>query len=156
NNTILVYPSIDAISEFKILRNNYGPEYGQASGATINLITKGGGNLFHGSAYYFGRNDVLNAWQFQAAQKIPDVCPNTDQAMNLKCHKPKLRRNDYGYTIGGPIVKDRAFFFWSQEWNHEIRAHVRTAVAPTAAMKSGNFSALLPCNSGGGSLTVPI
>jgi hypothetical protein len=156
NNTILVYPSIDAIAEFKILRNNYGPEYGQASGATINLVTKGGGNQFHGSGYYFGRNDALNAWQFTAAQNKPTLCPNPDLALNTQCNKPKLRRNDYGYTIGGPIVKDRAFFFWSQEWNHEIRAHVRTAVAPTAAMKTGDFSALLPCSAGGGALQAPI
>src|SRR5258706_2750455 len=59
--TILVYPSIDAIEEFKILRNSYGPEFGGAGGAQINIVTRGGGNDFHGSVYYFGRNDALNA-----------------------------------------------------------------------------------------------
>jgi hypothetical protein len=62
--TILIYPSVDAIQEFKILRNSYGPEYGGAGGAQINLVTKAGGNQFHGDVYYFGRNDKLNAENF--------------------------------------------------------------------------------------------
>src|SRR6267143_2313898 len=62
--TILTYPSIDGIEEFKIQRNSYGPEYGGASGAQINVVTKGGSNQFHGDVYYFGRNDALNAKSF--------------------------------------------------------------------------------------------
>jgi hypothetical protein len=61
NHTILVSPSIDAIEEFKIHRNAYGPEYGQSGGGQINIVTRSGGNTFHGSAFYFGRNDALNA-----------------------------------------------------------------------------------------------
>ncbi|PYX92574.1 MAG: hypothetical protein DMG67_06455 [Acidobacteria bacterium] len=76
-------------------------------------------------------------------------------ALNAKCNKTKLRRNDYGYTIGGPIKKDKIFFFWSEEWNHEIRAHVRTGIAPTAAMKAGDFRALLPCTGRGGLVAAP-
>src|SRR5437588_6436895 len=96
--TILIYPSVDAIQEFKILRNSYGPEYGGAGGAQINLVTKAGGNQFHGNAYYFGRNDVLNAENyFLGAAK--QTCPP-----GAACGKKNyLRRNDYGYTIGGPI-----------------------------------------------------
>jgi hypothetical protein len=128
NRTILVYPSIDAIQEFKMLRNSYGPEYGQAMGAIINIVTRGGTNEFHGGAYYFGRNDALNA---------------TDYFNNLNhAHKNKLRRNDWGYNIGGPIVKDKLFFFWSQEWNHEIRGALRSANVPTVLEKQGNFSQL--------------
>src|SRR6266542_1569804 len=127
NRTILVYPSIDAIQEFKILRNSYGPEYGQAMGAIVSIVTKGGTNQFHGGAYYFGRNDELNA---------------TDYFNNLNgAPKDKLRRNDYGYNLGGPIVKDKLFFFWSQEWNHELRGKLRSANVPTVAEKSGDFSA---------------
>jgi hypothetical protein len=126
NRTILVYPSIDAIQEFKILRNSYGPEYGQASGAVINIVTRGGTNQFHGGVYYFGRNDVLNASDFfNNLNGIP---------------KDKLRRNDYGYNVGGPILKDKLFFFWSQEWNHELRGKARTATVPTAAEQTGDFS----------------
>src|SRR5207253_11021789 len=68
NRTILIYPSVDAISEFKMLRNSYGPEYGQASGAVINIATRGGSNQFHGSALYFGRNDILNSHEYFAAR----------------------------------------------------------------------------------------
>jgi hypothetical protein len=127
NRTILVYPSIDAIQEFKILRNSYGPEYGQAMGAIINIVTKSGTNQFHGGAYYFGRNDALNA---------------TDYFNNLNnAPKDKLRRNDYGYNVGGPIVKDKLFFFWSQEWNRELRGKLRSANVPTVNEKNGDFSA---------------
>ncbi len=126
NRTILVYPSIDSIQEFKILRNSYGPEYGQASGAIINIVTRGGTNQFHGGVYYFGRNDLLNA---------------TDFFNNLNgIKKDKLRRNDFGYNAGGPIMKDKLFFFWSQEWNRELRGKARTATVPTAAEQAGNFS----------------
>ncbi|HEY1263963.1 MAG TPA: carboxypeptidase regulatory-like domain-containing protein [Terriglobales bacterium] len=128
NRTILVYPSIDAIQEFKILRNSYGPEYGQAMGAIVNIITRGGTNQFHGSAFYSGRNDVLNATDyFNQLQGAP---------------KDTLRRNDWGYTIGGPIKKDKLFFFWSQEWNHELRGAERDANVPTIAEKGGDFTQL--------------
>lgn len=128
NRTILIYPSIDDIQEFKILRNSYGPEYGQAMGAIVSIATKSGTNQFHGSGYYFGRNDVLNA---------------TDYFNNLNgIKKDKLRRNDFGYTIGGPIKKDKLFFFWSEEWNRELRGAARSATVPTVAEKNGDFSNL--------------
>ncbi|PYV87289.1 MAG: hypothetical protein DMG90_18645, partial [Acidobacteria bacterium] len=134
NRTILVYPSIDAIQEFKILRNSYGPEYGQAMGAIINLVTRSGTNRFHGGAFYFGRNDVLNASDyFNNLEGIP---------------KDKLRRNDWGYNIGGPIKKDKLFFFWSQEWNRELRGTARSANVPTPAEKQGDFSQLRVANDG--------
>src|SRR6267143_107178 len=126
NRTILVYPSIDSIQEFKILRNSYGPEYGQASGAVINIITRGGSNQFHGGVYYFGRNDALNATDFFNNQN------------SIK--KVKLRRNDFGYNLGGPIKKDKLFFYWSEEWNRELRGKARTATVPTAAEQTGDFT----------------
>ncbi len=130
NRTILVYPSIDAIQEFKILRNSYGPEYGQAMGAIINIVTRGGTNQFHGGAYYFGRNDILNA---------------TDFFNNLNgAKKDVLRRNDWGYNVGGPIMKDKLFFFFSEEWNRELRGKLRSANVPTALEKTGDFSQLRP------------
>ncbi len=130
--TILVYPSIDAIEEFKILRNSYGPEFGGAGGAQINIVTRGGGNDFHGSVYYFGRNDALNAKNYLL---LPEE------------HKQLLRRNDFGYTAGGPIKKDKIFFFWSQEWNKEKRARVRAFQVPTAAELTGDFRDLAACPS---------
>src|SRR6267378_7074173 len=122
--TILIYPSIDAIEEFKILRNSYGPEFGGAGGAQINIVTRGGGNDFHGSAFYFGRNDALIAKNSLLGPTDP---------------KQLLRRNDYGYTIGGPIKKDKIFFFWSEEWNKEKRARVRSLQIPTLAERGGDY-----------------
>src|SRR5437588_11143364 len=69
NRTILIYPSLESIAEFKLLRNAYGPEYGQASGGVINIVTRGGTNNWHGSVFYAGRNDVLNAYNWFAAQQ---------------------------------------------------------------------------------------
>jgi hypothetical protein len=138
--TILIYPSIDGIEEFKILRNSYGPEYGGAGGAQINIVTKGGGNQFHGSAYYFGRNDVLNAKNYFLGQS-PGPCAPGD----LSCTKQKLRRNDFGYTVGGPIKRDKLFFFWSEEWNYERRGAVRHRFVPTAAERKGDFRDLAAC-----------
>ncbi|MCD9185900.1 MAG: carboxypeptidase regulatory-like domain-containing protein [Pyrinomonadaceae bacterium] len=125
NRTILLYPSIEAIAEFKSLRNSYGPEYGQAAGAIVSIVTRGGENQFHGSLFYFGRNDVLNSAEFFTNRS------------GLK--KDPLRRNDFGFSLGGPILKDRLFFFYSQEWNKELRGATRTASVPTAAERSGDF-----------------
>src|SRR6266481_5397020 len=137
--TILTYPSIDGIEEFKIQRNSYGPEYGGASGAQINIVTKGGSNQFHGDVYYFGRNDVLNAKSFFLGE-----C-----AGQPGCNKQELRRNDYGYTIGGPIKKDKVYFFWSQEWNRQILGRVHHHTVPTATEKLGDFTDLRGCPSTG-------
>ena len=126
NRTILVYPSVDAIEEFKILRNSYSAEFGQASGAQINIVTRGGTNKFTGSGFYFGRNDALDAKNYFLEQ----------------ADKPKdeLKRNDYGYTLGGPIIKNKLQFFGSQEWNKETRGTTRLAFVPTAAERAGDFS----------------
>jgi len=126
NRTILVYPSTDAIEEFKILRNSYGADFGQAGGAQINIVTRSGTNAFHGSGFYSGRNDALNAKNY--------FLEKADQP------KEELKRNDFGGTFGGPIVKDQLHFFYSQEWNREKRGSVRTAFVPTALERAGNFS----------------
>jgi hypothetical protein len=149
--TILVYPSVDAIQEFKILRNSYGPEYGGAGGAQINIVTKAGGNQFHGNAYYFGRNDALNAENYFLGQQKQNCTPG-DPVCGKKNY---LRRNDYGYTIGGPIKKDKAFFFFSEEWNKERRGQVRQAWIPTAAELQGNFNDIANCPAGSGAPAVP-
>jgi hypothetical protein len=141
NRTILIYPSLDAIQEFKILRNSYGPEYGQAMGAIVSILTRSGTNRFHGGAFYDGRNDVLNATDYFNNQA------------GIK--KDVLRRNDWGYNIGGPIVKDRLFFFFSEEWNHEQRGAIRSGDVPTAAEKQGDFSTPRTDLSGGGATCDP-
>ena len=133
NRTILIYPSIEAISEFKMLRNSYGPEYGQASGAVINIVTKSGSNQWHGDLLYFGRNTALNAWDyFAAGAKAQDPS-------NPFITKQVEQRNDFGGSIGGPIIKDKLFVFFSAEWNLERRGATREACVPTAAEQAGDF-----------------
>ena len=132
NRTILIYPSNEAIAEFKMLTNSYGAEYGQASGAVISIITRSGTNRFHGSAFYDGRNDVLNAFTYFARQNANPALPRSG--------KDKLRRNDFGYSIGGPIKRDKLFFFFSEEWNREVRGRTVNACVPTAAELTGDFS----------------
>ena len=99
NRTILVFPSVDAIDEFKVHRNSYGAEFGGAAGAQVNIITRGGTNEFHGSGYYFGRNDSLASTDYfleQAGQP-----------------KGPLSTHDFGWTLGGPLIKDKLHFFAS-------------------------------------------
>ncbi|MFL6211792.1 MAG: carboxypeptidase regulatory-like domain-containing protein [Pyrinomonadaceae bacterium] len=143
NATLLVFPSIDSIKEFKVERNSFSAEYGQAQGAVINLVTKGGGNEFHGTAFEFLRNDALNGTDFflnRAGQK-----------------KGKLRYNNYGFNFNGPVVlphfgegggkfkklTNRAFFFWSEEWRAERRGTTVSGRVPTAQERVGNFSGQL-------------
>ncbi len=132
NRTILIYPSNEAIAEFKFLTNDFGAEYGQASGGIISIATRSGTNQFHGSVFYDGRNDALDAYTYFAAQ-------NKGKGLPLN-GKDKLRRNDWGYSIGGPIKRDKLFFFFSEEWNHEIRGRTVGACVPTAAEQAGDFT----------------
>src|SRR6267154_4579182 len=129
NATLLVFPSIDSIQEFRVERNSFSAEYGQAQGAVINLITKGGTNQFHGTAFEFLRRDSLNA---------------TDFFLN-RAGQPKapLKYNNYGFNFSGPIKKNRAFFFWNEEWRREDRGGVLSAKVPTAAERVGDFSGAL-------------
>ena len=129
NATLLIFPSIDSIQEFRVERNSFSAEYGQAQGAVINLITKGGGNEFHGAAFEFKRSDKLNATDFFLnANRQP---------------KAKLKYDNYGFNFSGPIVKNRIFFFYNEEWRREKRGVVLQGKVPTAAEKVGDFSGAL-------------
>jgi carboxypeptidase family protein len=130
--TILLYPTIDAISEIKVVTNNYGAEYGQSGGAQVNIVTKSGTNALHGSVYYFGRNDALNANNWFNTNTTP-VLP-----------KGELRRNDFGFSVGGPIKKDKLFFFYSQEFNREVDGDLHAGQTPSAAELAGNFNGITP------------
>src|SRR2546428_8314188 len=127
NATLLVFPSIDSIREFRVERNSFSAEYGQAQGAVINLITKSGGNQFHGAGFEFLRRDGLNANDpFLKASGQP---------------KGQLKYNNFGGNFGGPIKKNRIFFFVSEEWRRESRGNALGAKnVPTAAEKVGDFS----------------
>ena len=126
NRTILVYPSVEAIEEFKIHRNSYGAEFGQASGAQINIVTRRGSNAFQGSVFYFGRNDALNSTNYFLKQAGKS--------------KDELSRHDFGWTLGGPIISDKLHFFASQELNREKRGTTRAQFVPTALERVGDFS----------------
>jgi Carboxypeptidase regulatory-like domain/TonB-dependent Receptor Plug Domain len=129
--TILIYPSTDAIAEFKMLRNSYGPEYGQAQGAIISITTKSGTNQFHGGVFYAGRNDALDA--------------NDWFSNHYNLGKAELRENDFGYHIGGPIIKNKLFFWWNQEWNKVINGVSVAACVPSLAEAGGDFSQGVSC-----------
>ena len=132
NRTILIYPSIESIAEFKMLTNSYGPEYGQASGAVISIVTRSGTNAFHGSVFYSGRNDALAAYTYFAKRNVGQGQPLDG--------KDKLRRNDWGYSIGGPIKRDKLFFFFNQEFNRQINGFSKAACVASAAERAGDFS----------------
>ncbi len=121
-------PTQDAIAEFKVQTNNLGPEYGDFLGGVMNMVTKSGGDSFHGSAYEFIRNKVLNA--------------NTYFNNQLGTPRPAFTQNQYGVTLGGPIHPKTTYFFFSWE-GFALRQGISfTSTQPTAAELGGDFSAL--------------
>jgi hypothetical protein len=135
NLTLLSFPSVDSIAEFRVIRGQYDPEYGRAASGQVNVITRSGTNMLHGSAYEFWRNDMLNARNF--ASLYPTVLP----------HKPYLRYHDFGGTIGGPVwipkiyeQKTKTFFFFSEEVRRNLTYVNATTDVPTAGMLQGQFT----------------
>ena len=135
NLTLLSFPSVDAIAEFRVLRGQYEPEYGRAASGQVNVITRSGTGSLHGSAYEFWRNDALNARPF--ASKYPV----------LTSHIPYLRYHNFGGTIGGPVWipkiyehKDKTFFFFSEEVRRNLTYVNGTAEVPTQGMLTGQFA----------------
>ena len=115
-------PPIEALEEMNVEVSNYKAEMGRSGGGFVQMTTKAGTNQFHGAAYEFLRNDALDSRQFFSAQK------------------QKLRRNQFGYAIGGPIVKNRTFFFWSQEFITNKTANPVINNIPDQADLSGDLS----------------
>ncbi|MBV8905394.1 MAG: carboxypeptidase regulatory-like domain-containing protein, partial [Acidobacteriia bacterium] len=140
NLTLLNFPSIDAISEFKVERSLYTADAGRAGGGQITVVTKSGGNQFHGSAYEFNRNDdyAANNWINNA---------NRVNVVNGVAKVSPLRWNDFGYTIGGPFYlgrhynkdKNKTFFFFSEEFRRIITYTTFQPTVPTTAMLQGSF-----------------
>jgi len=126
-NSIALVPSQDSIQEFRVETNNVTPEYGRFAGGVINLSTKSGTNAFHGTLYEYIRNKVLNANNFfNNRAGLPT---------------PAFTQNQYGAALGGPIKKDKLFFFGNWE-NFSVRtATPQTLTVPTDAERNGDFSA---------------
>src|SRR4249919_2006857 len=134
-NTYVALPSIDAIQEFKVQIGVYPAEYGHQS-TQVNVLTKSGGNTFHGSAFEFHRNDALDAKQYQFTSARP---------------KNPFKWNDYGFEVDGPVRiphlfngRDKLFFMTNYEGLRRRQSVLNTFTVPTTKMFAGDFSELLP------------
>ena len=122
---VAYYPIVDAIQEFKIESNSPPAEFGRFNGGVVNLTTRSGGNAFHGSVFEFFRNEHLNASNFfQRANPT----------------KPEYRRNQYGGLLGGPVVKDRTFFFVDYQGQRQRIGRTVTSTVPTLLQRQGMFT----------------
>jgi Carboxypeptidase regulatory-like domain len=121
---VAFYPIIDAMEEFKLNINAYSPEYGRSNGGTVMVIGKSGTNDFHGTLFEFLRNEDLNARNYFAPAGA----------------KPEFRRNQYGFTVGGPIRKNKTFFFADWQGTRLRTGTTRQSVVPTVAQRNGVFS----------------
>ena len=113
---------VESIREYRVLQNSYSAEYGMSMGAQISLVTKSGTNEFHGSAFEYLRNSALDARNWT---DIPD--------------KPAFRKNSFGGSVGGPIARERSFFFLSYEGVRESRGATLVGSVPTAAARNGDL-----------------
>ncbi|HWB97393.1 MAG TPA: TonB-dependent receptor, partial [Bryobacteraceae bacterium] len=122
-NQFAISPSVDAVEEFKVQTGLYPAEYGRGGGAVVSIVTKSGTNQFHGVVFEFLRNDAFDARNFFATSK------------------PPLRRNQFGGSLGGPIVKNRTFFFMNYDGTRQTQRGVTNAIVPTTAQRAGDLSA---------------
>ncbi|MGB6471937.1 MAG: carboxypeptidase-like regulatory domain-containing protein, partial [Candidatus Acidiferrales bacterium] len=119
----------DSTEEFRVLTNNFAPEFGRNNGAIIDVITRSGTNQFHGNLFYFGRWDALGARDFFNHQIDPDT--------GLVDPKNPYVRNLYGGSFGGPIKKDKTFFFINYQGDRFVTNLTNESTVPTAAFKTG-------------------
>jgi Carboxypeptidase regulatory-like domain len=124
-NNLFMYPSVDAVEEFKVQATNYTAEYGGHAGANVQLQLKSGSNSFRGSAFEYLRSDTLDERNYFAPAPTP---------------KPQLDRNQFGGVLGGPIRRNRTFFMGSYEGTLETRETVTQANVLSEAMRRGDFS----------------
>ena len=138
-NTIVFFPPADAIDEFRVQTSVAPAQFGRAGGALVVSTIKSGTNEYHGSAFEFNRNTNLNAESFFTSPHTPT---------------PKFNRNQFGGTVGGPIIKNKLFLFGDYEGlRQQIPGSPEYATVPTDNMRQGNFSELLNIPCGAGNLT---
>jgi len=125
-NNVVLNPSPDDIEEFKIFKTNYSPEFGGKSGGVVNIVTRSGGDQFHGSAYDFLRNSALDARNFFAPRGQPTP----------------FHENQFGGALGGPLVKGKTFFFINYDGQRIDNTLAHLFSVPTAAERSRNFAGL--------------
>jgi hypothetical protein len=138
NNTLDVFPSIEAIAEFRVQTSNYSAVYGRNGSGNVEVITKSGTKSFHGDVYEFARNDDFNANDF-----FDNAAGNA---------RPSYKKHDFGYTFGGPVYiphhyntdKNKTFFFWSQEWRRERNPFSFNQQVPSSQERAGNFNDVCP------------
>jgi len=128
---VAFFPIVEGIQEFKVEVNSPSAEFGRFNGGVVNLSTKSGTNDFHGSAFEFLRNEALNARNLFA----PATAANPN--------KPVFRRNQFGFVVGGPVIKDKSFFFGDYQGTRQLIARVRISTVPTLPQRQGDFSASL-------------
>jgi hypothetical protein len=152
NLTIQAYPSIDSIGEFQVLRSLYPAESGRSGGGQINVVTRSGGDKFHGGGFEFIRNEAFNANDF-LSNRTPSLATTLGRDSNGKLKRKPFRYNDYGFVIGGPVWIPnfgegsgkmvsrlaKTFFFFSEEQRRDTRYPTLTSVVPTGDMKNGIF-----------------
>ena len=120
-NQITFQPTIDTVSEFKATNSTFSAEYGRNSGAIVNIATRSGSNEFHGEVFDYLRNEKLDAKDYFNNPRLPI---------------PPFKRNQFGGNIGGPIRKDKTFFFFSYEGNRQAQTSTFNTVVPTAAQRA--------------------
>jgi Carboxypeptidase regulatory-like domain len=128
SNTIGIVPTQDSVQEFRVVSNSLSPDFGALMGGAVNITTKAGTNQFHGTLYEYLRNTVLNANFF--------FNNRTGQP------RPPVKQNQYGAAVGGPILHDKTFFFFSWEGFSIRQAIPLLTTVPTDAMKAGDFTGL--------------
>jgi carboxypeptidase family protein len=133
-------PSPEAVEEFKVQQTNFSAEYGFSGASVVNMVTRSGSNKFHGSVYDFFRDASLDSNEWFAKQGGQPI--------------PPLRRNNYGGTIGGPIRKNKTFFFFDYDGLRETTQRTRQAGVPTDLMRGGDFGEVCPANGGAWDTTV--
>ena len=128
SQTFVVRPSVEGIQEFKVLTNNAGAEYGRTIGAVVVVTTKAGSNQWRGSLFEFVRNDRFDARNFFARPDAP---------------KPPFKLNQYGASLGGPILRNRTFFFANYEGYREVFGDTQLVSVPVAQIRAGDFRGIV-------------